>query len=359
MPLFFLVLILFSVYTYALVDPNITLINHPVWTTFRNAMVQFGYYQRPLSTVIYLILVILLFFASYKLFKIYKVIPILKLSAVIGLITLFAYPFLSHDFFNYLFSAKIVMFYHKNPYIFVPLNFPHDPWLRFMHWTHAPYVYGPIFLLLVIIPTLFTFGKFILSFLFLKGMYSAFYISSVYALSKLDKKVAVFFATSPLVIIEGLINAHNDFIALSFAILGIYLLSKNQNLKSKVLFVLSFGIKYMTAGILFIKKKRSKVWDSFIFLLLILPIIWLTITQEIQPWYFLNIMIIPILYPRYIKYISILSAGLLLSYIPFILYGNWGIQELFIKHFILSISLIAMLLLYIFEQYYKKNLLKK
>ena len=39
-------------------------------------------------------------------------------------------------------------------------------------------------------------------------------------LNKLNTKWAIFFATNPFVLIEGLTNAHNDFIAVGLAILG-------------------------------------------------------------------------------------------------------------------------------------------
>jgi len=80
----------------------------------------------------------------------------LLISILIGVGLLFSYPFLSHDLFNYLFDAKIVTFYHQNPYILKALDFPSDPWLRFMHWTHRTYPYGPSFLFLTLVPSAHT-----------------------------------------------------------------------------------------------------------------------------------------------------------------------------------------------------------
>jgi len=70
------------------------------------------------------------------------------LIAVNILIGLISYPAYSHDLFNYMFDAKIATFYQQNPYLYKALDFPTDPWLRFMHWTHRYYPYGPSFLLL-------------------------------------------------------------------------------------------------------------------------------------------------------------------------------------------------------------------
>jgi hypothetical protein len=46
---------------------------------------------------------------------------------------LFSYPALSHDFFSYIFDAKIATQYHANPYTTTPQHFSQDPDLRFMH----------------------------------------------------------------------------------------------------------------------------------------------------------------------------------------------------------------------------------
>jgi hypothetical protein len=64
---FFLAIIIFVVYSYSLVDPNLTIISHPLWEQFRNAMVQLGYYNRSTSWLIYLGCV-LAFFAFHLYF---------------------------------------------------------------------------------------------------------------------------------------------------------------------------------------------------------------------------------------------------------------------------------------------------
>jgi hypothetical protein len=45
-----LILITLSLYSFALIDPNLTLINHELWEAFRNTMVNFGYHNRVLSS---------------------------------------------------------------------------------------------------------------------------------------------------------------------------------------------------------------------------------------------------------------------------------------------------------------------
>ena len=58
----------------------------------------------------------------------------------------FSYVAFSYDLFNYIFDAKIITFYHQNPYFHKALDYPGDPMLSFMRWTHRVYPYGPIWL---------------------------------------------------------------------------------------------------------------------------------------------------------------------------------------------------------------------
>lgn len=334
--LYFLLLFILSIFSYSHVDPNITLINHPLWEVFRNSMVYLGYYQRGISSSIYIIIICLLFYFHYFFIKRYKTINLFILTSGIILTLIASYPFLSHDFFNYLFDAKILTVYGKNPYLYKALDFPKDAWLIFMHWTHRTYPYGPFFLGFSLIPSFLSFGKLILNFIFFKFMFAGFYILGVYFLNKINKKYALFFATSPLILVEGLINSHNDLMALSFGIIGVYYLLKNKNIWSRLLFLLSGGIKYISLPIVFLSRKIGSKLNIAVTGILILLLVYLSIFQEIQSWYFLNLFILIPLFPKLIKSFNIFFVGLLFSYFPFIAYGDWGMgSNLNIKHSII------------------------
>ena len=149
--LYSILLVLTAFYSYALVDPNFTLLNNQLWEVFRNAMVQLGYYQRPLSSLIYILIVGLLFGFHFYFLKNYRKVNLKVVLIVLFFVAVASYPFLSHDFFNYMFDAKIFSVYQKNPYLYKALDFPQDDWLRFMHWTHRTYPYGPTFLPITLI----------------------------------------------------------------------------------------------------------------------------------------------------------------------------------------------------------------
>ena len=328
--IYFLLIATFALYSYSLLDPNITLINHNIWESFRNIMVNFGYYHRQESFLVFIILSIGLILLHIKITQHKKINPI-HIALISSCVLLFSYPFLSHDLFNYMFDARIVTLYGKSPYLFKALDFPHDEWLRFMHWTHRTYPYGPAFLPITIIVSFFSFSKLILNLLLFKFLFIIFYFASVYVLKQKNTTWALFFASHPLIIIEGLVNNHNDFIALSLGIIGIYFLGKKKKLYGRIFTLLSGGIKYITLPLIFLynldSKEKSRYRVIVIFLSTLALIGYISFSSTPQPWYFLNLLVFLPLLPHIIKRTSIITFALLLSYYPYIALGGWDTKE--------------------------------
>lgn len=324
-----------GLYSFVLVDPNITFMQNGYWVSFRDIAVQIGYYQREASWYIFLSLIVLLFIFHFYFIKKYKEVSVKKIALILGTLLLISYPFLSHDFFNYMFDAKILTYYHQNPYLQRALDYPGDQWTRFMHWTHRTYPYGPVFLLLSLIPSLLGFGKFTLSFLLFKGFFILCYGVSVYLLNKLNKKWAVIFATHPLVIMEGLVSSHNDIVALALGIIGVYFILKKKNAGGMVFFLLSAGIKYISAPFVFLFNKR---FYKVALLLQLSIFTYLSLKMEIQPWYFLALFAFLPFFEEVISNMSIFFFGLLISYYPYIRLGGWDTAEkVNLKHQIIFI----------------------
>lgn len=338
--LYCLLLIGLCVYSFALVDPNITFVQHPLWVNFRDFMVQLGYHQRELSWRLYVGIVVLLFLFHYIAVNRFKDLNVMYLAGLIAVILLLAYPLLSHDLFNYLFDAKILTFYHENPYLKRAIDYPTDDWTRFMHWTHRTYPYGPIFLPITLIPSFLAFGKFILNYVFFKLTFVLFYLLSVWILQKMNKKIAIVFATHPLILLEGLVNSHNEIIAVGLGIIGVYYLAKNNHIASRLALLFSVGIKYMSAPVAFLLHPKHWKWNFLLFLGYIACYMYLFIPtpirhfgMEIQPWYFLNFFIFLPLFSRFIRKWDIFFAGLIFSYYPYIFLGGWDtIDKVVLKH---------------------------
>lgn len=357
--IYLFLLFLFGIYSYVLVDPSLTLVNNQIWIKFREIMIPIGYYQRPLSSVIYVTLIVSLFVVYYFLIKKKPTLNPIKIAIFIGLIAIFSYPFLSRDFFNYIFDAKILTFYHKNPYLFKPLDFPKDRWLRFMNWTHRSYPYGPIFLIISLIPSFFSFNKFILNFLFFKLMFVIFYLVAVYCLKKINNKLALIFALNPYVIIEGLISSHNDMIGVCLALIGSYLLFENKKIRSTLFMVLSLGIKYNTFPYLFITKSNKKI-NIIIIAIIVFTTCYITYKMDFQPWYFLILFGLLPFYKNIISQLNIFFMGLLLSYYPFIRYGDWDslFKTTLRKQIIIVALIINIIYFFLWKRYIKKISIK-
>lgn len=355
--LYGLALLATSIYSYWLIDPNITFFQNTYWVQFRDWAVYLGYYRRDISWIVYLTLLILLFIFHFILVKKWKYHSAILIAGIITCIGCVSYPFLSHDLFNYLFDARILTHYGLNPYTHTALDFQKDLWTRFMHWTHRPYPYGPTFLPLSLIPSFLGWGKFSLTFFLYKSMNGLLYFISVYLLSKKNKKEAMFFATHPLIIIEGLMNGHNDMIAVSLGLIGVYFLDKKYTIWGRILLFFSAGIKYITAPIIgLILKLHVTRYTKLLFAMQIALILYLCWKMEIQPWYFLSLFVFVTFFSHILEKLSVLFFGLLLSYYPFIRFGDWTAQTVTLKREIVFFMAFIQGLILVFSYIRKKNL---
>ena len=339
-----------TIYSYTQIDLNLTLSSHPLYQSIQNQLIFIGIYQRPFSAYILTFLLLILFFNYFIIlkslyFRIFKLPDVIHLIAITIVILLFSYPAFSYDLFNYIFDARILANYHLNPYEYKALDFPGDHWTRFMHWTHRTYPYGPVWLFLTLPVYFLGFGKFVLTLLNFKLLFSVGYILSAYLiytiLKLLKSKNALFetafFALNPLIIIETLVSPHNEIWMLALLLISLYLLLSKKKLPAYITLALSGGIKYLTFTLLplyylFIKKKinpHSLVKITLLALsLLLVPLIAL---REAYPWYFITILGLSSLidksrFPRLL--IIAISAALLSRYLPFIYFGDYSALEM-------------------------------
>lgn len=359
--LYFIILIFLTIYSYTQVDLNLTISSIPLFQSFQKPLINLGFFNRPLSSLFFLIITSFLFLIyGYYLLRLKKdTLMQSKIWWVIiisSAILFFSYPAFSHDFFNYLFDARIVTKYFANPYFQKALDYPLDPWIRFMHWTHRTYPYGPLWLLITLPFSFLGFGKFVVTMFLFKFMFVLFYLGNCYLIDKLaqeinhdQKKFAlVFFALNPLILIESLVSPHNESVMLFFLLLSLYyLFLYKRKILSLFFFIFSIGIKFITAIILplfFIDKFRKMDYQWFIkftFWLLLIPILIEIYYREAYPWYFM--LIIPIaslINGMNLLLIIFLSLGLLLRYLPYLYFGEYNEETAFLQNILLLIPLI-------------------
>ena len=326
-------------YSYTQVDLGLTLTKASIARSIQTWFQHIGYFDRPLSTAIFLLLI----FALFVLYGcILKAIKDKKLTgteiwisiATIVLTTCIAYPAFSYDFFNYLFTAKTVLVYHKNPYVVTPLQFAgFDPWLSFMHWTHLASAYTPLWIVVTLIPYFFSFGYFLPLIWSLKIVIAISYILAAIGIGKILEKedtgrtllgIAIF-AFNPLIIIECLVSPHNDILMMTMAIWAIVLYQQKKKWLSWLLLSGSVAMKLMTIFLIpaFFTgfKRRITLACIMIGFLAVLT------QREALSWYWVWVVPFVALVPDISVFMILatgVSLGLLLQYAPFLYYGNWN-----------------------------------
>ncbi len=295
-------------YSFTQVDLSLTLSQAPVIQNFVKSLQSIGFYNRPLSVSIFIAIEII-FFLFYLLFLKWskdklKAKPVfILLTSTVGIL-IFSYNAFSYDLFNYIFDAKILTFYHQNPYLFKPLDFVNDPMLSFMRWTHRVYPYGPTWLVLTVPISFIGSNIFSLTLLLFKIMMGFSFLGSSYLIYKISEVIdpknkifnTVFWSFNPFVILEGLVSAHNDFPLVFFALLSIYLYLIKKKLISFASLLFSIGIKYFSIILVpfflaafYLERVKKKInWDNLFILSLFLSLAGVVLASQrstFQPWY--------------------------------------------------------------------------
>lgn len=357
-------LICITIFSYAFVDPNLLYLRKLYNGLYAT--------NRPLVTLVF-VLMVLIFFGFYAVFLYWfkkKIFGINEFKFILtsSVVFLFlSYPaMVSYDIFNYIATAKVLFFYHENPYIIMPIQFLHDPLLLFMQAANKTALYGPFWILLTGIPYFLGLGNFVLTLFAFKLFNVIFYLLSITLLYKMSKNIyhLSFFALNPLVIFETLVSSHNDIVMMSFAILAIYLLRNKQVIISIILIALSILVKYSTLFLIPVFlyaifnqfKNRQLDWEKmFYWLSISMLVIFLLspIREEIYPWYAIWFLVfLPFIQNRLMKYIYLsFSFGLMFRYVPFMLIGTYFGPTPLIKNLVTFIPVGAVILALIIKQF--------
>ncbi|MDP3940872.1 MAG: hypothetical protein Q8Q49_01040 [bacterium] len=337
-------------YSFTQVDLSLTITRTSFWQPIQHAFQYIGYFNRPLSTLFYLLIIGMLCL-SYLLFLHLArrgdvtVRTVWFVIIFIGILFIFSYSAFSYDIFNYIFDAKIITHYGENPYIRKALDYPSDPMLSFMHWTHRTYPYGPSWLLLTVPVSFIGFSYFVPTYFLFKGLIILCYIGTAYYLQKVAEKLRpgtglttlVVFALNPLVIIESVVSSHNDIVMIFFTILSIWLLLQRKVSMSFLSLIFSIGIKFITGFLIpvfvymTVKQKTQKTSDLerpliVMFFLMFLAMLLAIARTNFQPWYFLHVFVFAsiLMNRRFILIPAVIfSFFALFQYIPYLYLGNY------------------------------------
>lgn len=326
-------------FSYTQVDLSLTLSSASIFQFIEKTFQHVGFYARPTATVWYIAVVFTYFLLYGSALVAFgkKQLDLRSLWILIALTTIIlvlSYPAFSYDIFNYMFTAKTVLVYHKNPYQVIPLQFTGvEPWLSFMRWTHLPSAYTPLWILITLPAYTLGFGYFLWTLWNFKILAALFYVLTIRFMVKIlkiqdSKNVALgvaIFALNPLIIFETLVSGHNDIAMMALAVMSIYYFAVKQKTLSYLLLALSVGTKLMTIFLYpVIILGYRKVWA---FIAMCLGLILVLFQREVLPWYLVWIMPFAGLIPTSNFLILVTggaSIGLLLRYAPYFYYGNWN-----------------------------------
>lgn len=259
----FIVYSLYAIWTFTQTDPNLVISSNPTFWSFQQWSWQLSDH---LITQVYVALVTSALFSYAWIVKVSRdlQLSIKKIFLTLLLVTaplFFSNNALSHDVFNYMFNALMVVKYGANPHVKTALDFSFEPWTRFMHNVHtpAPYFYG--WTALSIPPYILGFQKFLFTwFLFRTWSALGFFLTLFFVWllisEKTKDKIQAFcvLAFSPLFAIELISNAHNDGWLMWPAFASLYIITPTKNKKwfwprvvlSVLLLLLSMSTKYVT-----------------------------------------------------------------------------------------------------------------
>jgi hypothetical protein len=170
----------------------------------------------------------------------------------------------SDDLFSYILYGRISAVHHANPLVVLPSDFPGDPFLQMVYWRDVRSVYGPVWLALsggVSLLAEALGGSLAVYTALFKLLGVAAHLLNVWLvwliLGRLAPKArllgTLFYAWSPLCLLEFGASAHNDALMLTFLLLGVYCLTRGTtgwDAAAMVAFGLSIATKYVPLALI-------------------------------------------------------------------------------------------------------------
>lgn len=196
------------------------------------------------------------------------------------------YPVGALDVFNYLAELKLAFFYHRNPYFFTFRSFTEDPFARYAFLLDLPLFYGPAWLLLSGLPALLVgFADPIRLLVALKGFNAILLLVIALAIAQARtgerrRWLAIYtFLANPLILFEGVGNAHNDVLMALFLVLAVLALRWRPRYAWLAIpfLTVSILVKFFTAALfpllaLAIRHERWRGWQLLAAVLISLAI---------------------------------------------------------------------------------------
>lgn len=242
-----------------------------------------------LGALIYAGLIISSFFIYLKFIKksnLFSIKQIFLMIFIIGIIFGIALPNTSSDIFYYMGTGRVFSKYMDNPYYttvsdILEQNKNDEILFNTGPWKSTVVVYGPLWILITGLLNLLSFNSVTVLLYVFKFVSLSIHLFNCFMIYKITgkKKFVILYGLNPLILIEFLINVHNDIYVLCFMFLAIYFLKNKKNIWISLLMLLcSALIKHLTLILLPIfvlyylrnEKKLKKIIFGCIYLIFFL-----------------------------------------------------------------------------------------
>ena len=183
--------------------------------------------------------------------------PVIKL-AVIALIVgpatinVVLYPVGALDVFNYMVELRLAYHYDQNPYLVTISQYPADPFAEYAFLKRVPLFYGPVWLLMSGLPVLVVGLDDVIQLLLALKVFNLLVLAvtalmiAAYQSSEKRRWLAFYaFLANPLVLFEGVANAHNDVLMTGFLVASVLALQRGSALAVPLL-IASVLVKFFT-----------------------------------------------------------------------------------------------------------------
>lgn len=165
------------------------------------------------------------------------------------------YPVGALDVFNYLVELKLAFHYDQNPYLVTFEAYKGDSFARSAFLTNVPLFYGPVWLIVSGLPLVLTgFGDLLQALLTLKVYHLGLLliIAALVALHHTGTRArwtaVVFFLLNPVILFEGVTNAHND-VTMTLFIVAAMVSLKRRSVWAGPLLALAVMVKLYAAAL--------------------------------------------------------------------------------------------------------------
>ncbi|MEA3488883.1 MAG: polyprenol phosphomannose-dependent alpha 1,6 mannosyltransferase MptB [Candidatus Omnitrophota bacterium] len=159
---------------------------------------------------------------------------------------------LSTDLYEYSLRGRMFGIHGLNPYLHIPEEIKHDLFYSLIFWKKTPECYGPAWVLIGALHTLFYKNSVVLTIFMHKLVLLVFLMLSGFFFHRLCRRLGIdntglmtaAFIMNPLVVIMTLVDGHNEIAMVAFFLAALYFLYKSKYVVSILLFTAAVQVKF-------------------------------------------------------------------------------------------------------------------